>query len=221
MEKMSFTQVLSDYRNGRINFSNISMQNADMSNVSLPGIIFTGSDLSATNFSNSDLTGAIFADCNLSRCLFDKAVLKNSNFECANLTRASIRGVVIDKTIFRKANFMWAHLCGNDLVRADLTDAVLDWSCLIGTNISDEQAAAIPEQALLTRSSQHSEKDYASLQAKTGYGEINQGSQNYSSPQGPAEGNYVIGAASEYQSEVKKEIGPPGLQKKKEDHKEY
>lgn len=229
MQRVNFTEVIARYRNGERDFSHVILQNADMSNVSLQGIIFIGSDLTGTNFSNSDLADADFTDCNLSKCLFDNAVLKNTKFEGANLTRASIRNVAIERTSFRKANFMWAHLCGNDLVRADLTDAVLDWSCLIGSNVTDEQAAAIPQQALLTRTAQHQTQTAGNygypVQGKSGYGQIQQaGQQGYGGgqSQGQAQGNYVLGQG-EYHAETSKGTSglPPPLQKKKEEHKEY
>ena len=228
MEKVSFIDVIARYRNGERDFSGTDMQNAAKAGLDLKGIIFRGSDLSGTNFSNSELSNADFSDCNLGRCLFDNAVLRSASFEGANLSRASMRGVVIDRTVFRKANFMWAHLCGNDLMKADLADAVLDWSCLIGTQVTDDQAQAIPQAALLTRTGKHEGQQmqpggnygYPNLQAKGGYGQAQSG-QGYGGGTQPQQGSYVLGSG-EYREEQREDLSLPApLRKKKQEDKEY
>ena len=44
---------------------------------------------------------------------------------------------------------MFAHLCGNDLVKANLNDAKLDWSCLVGSKMTQEQIVSLPKQAMV------------------------------------------------------------------------
>ena len=146
---MNVNELVEKYRKGERDFSNIKLPNADLSGLDLRRMIFISADLSNCNFSNSDLTNSDFSGAILDRVNFAGAILRNTNFSGAHMTNADIRNVQIDNTNFARANLMFAHLCGNDLVKADLNNAELDWSCLVGSAMTQEQIATVPKQAMI------------------------------------------------------------------------
>ncbi len=146
---MNANELTRKYQDGERNFSTIRLHSADLSRLNLRGAVFNHADLSNCNFSNSDMTGADFSGAILDRVNFAGAILTNVNFSNAKMNNADIRNVMIDNTSFRGANLMFAHLCGNDLARADLNDAKLDWSCLVGSQMTQEQIVAVPKQAMV------------------------------------------------------------------------
>lgn len=150
MVLMDANQVLEEYRKGRRDFSSIRLANANLSGVSLAGIIFNNSNLTATSFMHSDMSNADFSNCHLSRCTFSGAILKGTNFQNADLSYANFKGAYFEATTFNSANLMWAHLCESDLARSIIDNANLTWSCLIGSTLSEEQLKTIPQTTLTT-----------------------------------------------------------------------
>ena len=146
---MNASEVIERYGNGERDFSTIRLISANLSGLNLQGIVFNNADVSNCNFSNSNLTDASFSGAILDRANFANAILINVNFSDAHMTNADIRKVQIDNTNFFRANLMFAHLCGNDLVRANLQDAKLDWSCLVGSSMTQKQISAVPQQAMV------------------------------------------------------------------------
>ncbi|MBI2076594.1 MAG: pentapeptide repeat-containing protein [Candidatus Aenigmarchaeota archaeon] len=203
--------IVSSYESGRRDFSGSAARGENLSSMRLRGIIMRRCDLSFCNFSNSDLTDADFSHADLAGATLTGAILRNAKFEKADMSRANIRAAVIDNTNFRGANFMWAHLCGNDMLKADLKDAVLDWSCLIDTKLSAEQLNAVPKGAILSLSQETHEYR---LKAGTGYTKPVSG---YT----PVISTYkkVGGEVPEYkQSPEQREIGPFTPKKKLPEH---
>ena len=145
---MNASEVIERYGNGERDFSTIRLISANLSGLNLQGIVFNNADVSNCNFSNSDLSKSDFSGAILDRANFSGAILRDANFSGAHMNNADIRNVQIDNTSFRGTNLMFAHLCGNDLVRANLQDAKLDWSCLVGSQMTQQQIAAVPQQAM-------------------------------------------------------------------------
>lgn len=163
---LTANDIVSSYESGKRDFSGSVAKGANLSSISLKGVIMRRCDLSFCNFSNSDLTDADFSHAELAGAILTGAVLRNTKFEKADLSRANIRNATIDNTNFHGANFMWAHLCGNDMLKADLKDAVLDWSCLIDTRLSADQVKLVPKGAVLSLSQEAHEYK---LNVGTGY----------------------------------------------------
>lgn len=98
-----------------------SLQNMNLSNLSLEKINlsqadFTGSDLQRTNLSEADITGA-----DLSR---------------TDLTRANLSRSVLNKTVLTQARLILTDITGADLREADMTDANLQRADLAGADIT-------------------------------------------------------------------------------------
>ncbi len=145
---------------------------ANLNAVNLRNRNFRFADLSWSTFGSADLTNADFSNSILTRCSFKGAMLRNTNFRDADLTFADFRFAVIDNVNFAGANLMWAHLCNTNILRANLKDAKLDWSCLIGSQLSEHQANALPPNALFVDGGHTSEsRPYASyLPKRQSYG---------------------------------------------------
>lgn len=147
---MDANRLLEDYRKGRRDFSNIRLENANLSGVNLGRIVLRNSNLSGTDFSHSDLSGADLGCCHLSRCLFLGAVLKNADFHNSDLSYASMKNAYFENTRLDSANLMWAHLCESDVAKCSIENADLTWSCLIGSSLGEEQLKKIPQGTLTT-----------------------------------------------------------------------
>lgn len=207
-----------DQHNKGVKFSNLMLHNADFTALNLQGIVFNSCDLSFSIFAGADLTNADFSGCNLTGCNFSGAVLRNATFTNANLSRANISHAAIENTNFRGANFAFAHLCGNDLMKADLDGAALDWSCLIETKLTEQQLAAAPENAIISITP--AEHDYKlaavsyEIKKLSGY---SAGSNAYSGNSGDVKynPNEAVGL------DPTREINPAFWKKKKDAHKEY
>lgn len=132
---------------GEKDFSNIKL-NANLYGMDLSNISFRRSDLTNSNLSHANISGTDFSHAILQRCNFEGAVLKNTDFSNADMRNASLKNAIIENTSFKKANLMWAHLCGNNLLRADLRGAQLEWSCFIGSEVNQEQLNIMPSTAL-------------------------------------------------------------------------
>lgn len=140
---------------------------ANLNALNLKNKDFKFADLSWSTFGSADLTNADFSNAKLTRCSFKGAVLRNTIFRDADLTFADFRFAVIDNVNFAGANLMWAHLCNTSMLRANIKDAKLDWSCLIGSQLTEHQANALPSNALFVDGGHKSDSSpYANYQAK-------------------------------------------------------
>ncbi len=154
---------------------------ANLNALNLKDKDFKFADLSWSTFGSADLTNADFSNAILTRCSFKGAVLRNTIFRDADLTFADFRFAIIDNANFAGANLMWAHLCNTSMLRANLKDAKLDWSCLIGSQLSEHQASALPSNALFVDGGHKGESSYANYQAKK------QSYSKYTSEQNPSD----------------------------------
>lgn len=204
--------IIEGYRRGG-KFSGVKLHNADFTGLNLRSIVLRNCDLGFSSFAACDLTNADFSGSNLTGCNFSGAVLRNANFQNSNLSRANISKVIIENTIFRNANFLFAHLCGNDLMKTDLSGAILDWSCLIDTKLTEQQLAAVPKGAIVSVSSE--EHDYKleiaayEVRKLTGYAP-------------PASSSYSSRSAEkiEYTHEMPTREIHPVFRRKKSEHRE-
>lgn len=205
-------EIIERYKKGE-KFADVTLHNADFTGLNLRGIVLKHCDFSFSSFSACDLTDADFSGCNLAGCNFSGAILRNTNFENASFTRATVSKALIDNTNFRRASFMFAHLCGNDLMKADLTNATLDWSCLIDTKLTEQQLSAVPKDAILSMSEVHAYKTGTALYAARPGKTYSAPFSSYSS---------IQGEKREYKSEVspEREINPAFWRRKKGEHKE-
>lgn len=205
--------LIESHRRGE-KFSGIKLHNADFTGLNLHSIVLRNCDLGFSVFAGADLTNADFSSSNLAGCNFSGAILRNAKFQNANLSRANVSKALIEGTDFRNANFMFAHLCGNDLMKADLSGAALDWSCLIDTKLTEQQFSAVPQHAVLSLSpEEHGYKlRIASYEIKklSGYSPLPQSA--YAS-QGGKEMEYKSGSFET------KEIHPV-FRRKKTEHRE-
>ena len=168
MKNITSAELLEKYGSGERDFSNLNISGINLSSVVIRDAIFRQCDFSNANLSNSDFTDCDFSNSMMSRCILDKSILKNVNFLGCDLTGASLRDILVDNTSFRNSKLMFAHLCGNDMLKCDLNNAVLEWSCLIGTSLDERVLDKIPKTAITGGIDNIS--TYSSESRKGGYG---------------------------------------------------
>lgn len=161
-------ELIDMYNSGERDFSGSDLNGSNLSSLNLKDAVLSGCNLLNANISNSDLTNVDFSGSLMARANLDKCILKNTNFFDCDMTGSSIRDVSMESASFVKARLMFAHLCGNDMLKCDLSDAVLEWSCLIGSSLNEEQLDKIPKSAITGGIDNVSV--YSSEQRKGGYG---------------------------------------------------
>lgn len=115
-EQLSSSAIISQYKNGRRDFSGIECTSMDFTNAILDNIIFRKANLQFCTFNGCELKGADFSDTNL-----DWAGFKLANLTEAKLVRAKCRYALFDDAIFD---------------RADVQDADFSWSRMLNVNFN-------------------------------------------------------------------------------------
>jgi len=116
MEQLSSSEIISQYKSGRRDFSGIECTSMDFTNAVLNGIIFRKANLQFCTFNGCELKGADFTDSNL-----DWAGFKLANLTEARLVRAKCRYALFDDAIFD---------------RADVSEADFSWSRMLNVNFN-------------------------------------------------------------------------------------
>ncbi|QDZ38936.1 protein kinase [Euhalothece natronophila Z-M001] len=116
--KLTAKQVVTQYKKGRRDFSQVDLYRLQLEEASLSKSIFRDANLMQTNFSKADLTEADFAKGILRRVILREARLSKAFFSEADLNKADLR-----KADLTLANFQGANLTEADLSGANLTNA--------------------------------------------------------------------------------------------------
>lgn len=111
MENISLEEFKQRLANGESNFSNLILENMDLSNINLSCLDFSYSNFINVNLECSNLANANFTNCLLDDCNLENAILRN-----AILERASLRRAILSN----------ANICGAKLFAAVLEDANLE-----------------------------------------------------------------------------------------------
>lgn len=109
-ERLSASEIISQYRSGRRDFSEVDCTSADFTNMDLKGIIFRKANLQFCTFNGCELQGADFSEANL-----DWAGFKRANLTETKMVKAKCRYALFDDSIFdradvREADFSWARM---------------------------------------------------------------------------------------------------------------
>jgi len=115
-ERLSASEIISQYKGGRRDFSEIECTSADFTNVDLKCIIFRKANLQFCTFNGCELQGSDFSEADL-----DWAGFKRANLTEAKLVKAKCRYALFDDSIFD---------------RADVRDADFSWSRMLNVNFS-------------------------------------------------------------------------------------
>lgn len=114
-----------------------ALEGADLQNMNLDGLIFTGLKLSKTNFTNSILNGANFQGVKLTNVIFMGAKLKRANFEEAELILCDFDSIDSNKTDLSEANFKRAVLISTTFYLTNLYLANFENSYLSDVHFND------------------------------------------------------------------------------------
>lgn len=113
----------SNFQNASLSHATLNFtkfQKSDFSNVNGAGIEAIKSNFSFSNFENSNFNNADFRDSNLMFCSLKKASFIGVDFMGANL-----KGIKFDDAILNGANFKNASVDIDELLKADITKAIL------------------------------------------------------------------------------------------------
>lgn len=111
LERISSDEFQRKLRNEEIDFSNLIIENMDLSGYNL-----SKKDFSYSNFINVNLSEVNFTNSLLINCLMDDCNFKSANLTNCNLERASLRRAILSN----------ANICGAKLFAAVLEDANLE-----------------------------------------------------------------------------------------------
>lgn len=146
-------ELLELYQSGIRDFNRIDLDDDDLSEVTLSGILLQYArvawvDLSRSVFADADLTGTTLTGSMLWRTNFSRAQLTYTDLSRVNLIRgvlreASLRHAVLIKADLRLCDLREADLTGADLRRTDLRYADLRGACLEGAKLSGARLTGI------------------------------------------------------------------------------
>ena len=97
----------------------------DLSNISLPGVNFTGAELPHVDLRFSDFRGATFKNAQLNGVQLRDANLRGADFRWSNMKDADLRGAKFNGADLTGADLMWADLRNADFTGATLIDIKL------------------------------------------------------------------------------------------------
>jgi hypothetical protein len=137
MKHLSADEIISMYKNGERDFSNIECKSGNFAGHRLKGIIFRGSDLEGASFSGCVLDGADFSNCNLQWINFDHASLRGADFTGADLRWAKATAPVFEKTLFIGSNLNEAYIFEANLNEANFTNSTRDRLVTKFSEVSD------------------------------------------------------------------------------------
>jgi uncharacterized protein YjbI with pentapeptide repeats len=108
----------------------------------LSGADLRDADLTGTNLSEADLTGADLRGAKMNGLVVEAAQLKRVDASGSQfLERASFRNAVLDRAVLRNCKFDQADLTGAQLLRSDLSQAVLSNCALDGASLTGSNLA--------------------------------------------------------------------------------
>ena len=108
LENSSAIQLCKQYSQGKRQFPNLRLEDANLAELSLSQIDLSSSQLARANLGQANLTQASFRESSL----------VEANFSRANLTQANFTGADLSKT-----NFTGANIAGASFARANLSRA--------------------------------------------------------------------------------------------------
>lgn len=103
-ERLTGAQVITQYNQGRRNFSNTDLAWINLGGAKLKGTNFTDAKLRGANLEGADLTSAILKGTDLIR-----AYLRKTDFTAAVLTRARLTGAYVWETNFTGADLTYVR----------------------------------------------------------------------------------------------------------------
>ena len=122
-EYMSVIRVRREYENGRRDFSEVTCNEANFSDMDLRGIIFRNAKLNGSSFEGADLTDADFSGAKMKWSGFVSARLINTNFTGTDVSYCSFNNAIVRDTIFVRANVSYSLFFNVSRYSADFTDA--------------------------------------------------------------------------------------------------
>ena len=122
---MSAGSIITAYRNGERNFSEVICTNESFEGLDLNGIIFRKANLGFCSFRDANLQGADFSHANLEWTNFSRADLRNANFQKSNAVWSVFNGSQFEKTNMNGADLSWSLFFNTNLYGgANLTNAI-------------------------------------------------------------------------------------------------
>ena len=118
-----------------IEFVNVNLSHAILTDSSLEQVYFKNSNLENTYLKNANLVMVDLENTNFKNADLKKATLINTNLVFTNLENANLENVYLKTTFLIKANLMFANLQNSNLQNTDLQNANLQNSNLQNSNL--------------------------------------------------------------------------------------
>jgi uncharacterized protein YjbI with pentapeptide repeats len=134
----------------RTNFSGVTLNNTNFSEVDLKDAIFTNntsmkeSKLNKTIFTGVDMSGFDLAGSNLSESTLENAILCGANLSGADLSNANLSAANLTDAILSNSKHLDTNLTSATLSKTDLTNAILKGTNFSNTNVTTTKFSAPP-----------------------------------------------------------------------------
>ena len=140
--------VIRTYSQGRRNFAEIKLVDADLSGLDLRGASFLGASLKGANFSESRLThtqfkGADLEGANFTYCTLNATDLIGASFVRADLYGADLTGAALNRADLSESDLRRASLGNARISDAILNNASCDGIYLSSTNLADTDVSIL------------------------------------------------------------------------------
>jgi uncharacterized protein YjbI with pentapeptide repeats len=123
------------------------LNEADLSEVNLPWVDLSESNLQKTKLLRANLVGSQFSKANMQEAVLDNANLTETYMFQANLRKASLQNAFLREAYLSEANLQGANLSNANLAEANLQEANLLGAILINT-VFDERTV-LPDAQLI------------------------------------------------------------------------
>ncbi|KAF3883778.1 MULTISPECIES: WD40 repeat domain-containing protein [Nostocales] len=124
--------LLAAYQLGERDFTQVNLENTDLSQADLAGINLEKANLKGANLSQTNLSEA-----NLISADLRGANLTQTNLRCARLNDSDLRQALIKQVDLYRANLSWANLSEQDLRGANLARVDFQGADLSAANLSE------------------------------------------------------------------------------------
>lgn len=131
--------LLAAYQKGERNFTEVDLENADLSTANLVEINLKGANLKRANLVRVDLQCADLSEANLSNANLEEAKLDAANLKDAILIEANLNYAYMARAELIEANLQQAKLENADLTAANLQKCVLDKANCSGVRLRKAQ----------------------------------------------------------------------------------
>lgn len=133
----SLKKLIEAYQHGEREFTEVNLENADLSQLDLSGINLSNANLCKAKLIGTKLNNANLSGANLVRADLQQADLSQANLNKANLEGAKLDAANLNAATLVKSNLNYVYMPCAQLFQANLQDAELSYSEFTGANLEE------------------------------------------------------------------------------------